>query len=40
MMNSICSRTLACAPIAVAISTLFIAPQAAFAGNTVSQGGA
>ena len=39
MMKSLFDRALACASIAVVASTLFIAPQAAFAGNTVSQGG-
>lgn len=39
MKKSLVERLLACASIAAVSSTLLIAPQAAFAGNTVSQGG-
>ncbi len=39
MMKSLRERMLACVSIAVVGSTLFIAPQAAFARNGVSQGG-
>ncbi|MEI8156914.1 MAG: hypothetical protein WCH60_08600 [Burkholderiales bacterium] len=39
MMKTLCNRMLACASIAALSSTLFIAPQVAYAGNTTSQGG-